>query len=58
MIDPRHMTLRGWADAVILSVTDTWSFGRLTDEDRWQDWARSFVVANGYSQRNVPDPFA
>lgn len=57
MINPRHMTLKDWADSVILSVTDVWSFGKLVNEDDWQSWAKAFVVANGYSQRNVPDPY-
>jgi len=57
MIDPKHMTLTQWADAVILTVTDVWSFGKLTDENKWQDWAKGFVAANGYSQRNMPDPY-
>lgn len=57
MIDPRHMTLRDWADSVLLSVTDVWSFGRLDNESDWQSWAKSFVTAPGYSQRNVPDPY-
>jgi hypothetical protein len=57
MIDPRNMRLRDWADSVILSVTDVWSFGKLENEDEWQDWAKAFVFANGYSQRNVPDPY-
>lgn len=56
MIDPRYMSLTQWADAVILTVSDTWSFGRLTDEDKWRDWATAFVTASGYSQRNLPDP--
>ena len=57
MIDPRHMSLTQWADAVILSVTDTWAFGRLVNEDHWQEWATGFVTAPGYSQRNLPDPY-
>lgn len=57
MIDPRNMTLTQWADAVILTVSDTWSFGKLLDEDHWQDWATAFVTASGYSQRNLPDPY-
>jgi len=57
MIDPRHMTLKDWADSVILSVTDVWSFGKLENENEWQGWAKAFVTASGYSQRNVPDPY-
>lgn len=57
MIDPRGMSLRDWADSVILAVGDAWSFGRLDDEARWQDWAVGFVRATPFSQRNPPDPY-
>jgi hypothetical protein len=57
MIDPRNMTLLDWADSVILSVGDAWSFGRLVDESRWQDWAVGFVRATPFSQRSLPDPY-
>lgn len=57
MIDPRNMSLRDWADSVILTVSDVWAFGKLDDENRWQDWAKAFVNANGYSQRNLPNPY-
>ena len=57
MIDPRGMTLRDWADSVILSVGDTWSFGKLQSEDQWQDWAVGFVRASNFTQRIVPDPY-
>ena len=57
MIDPRGMTLRDWADSVILSVGDAWSFGKLQSEDHWQDWAVGFVRASNFTQRVVPDPY-
>lgn len=57
MINPRGMTLRDWADSVILSVGDAWSFGKLEDESRWQDWAVGFVRASNFTQRAVPDPY-
>lgn len=57
MIDPRNMTLRDWADSVILSIGDAWSFGRLDDESRWRDWAVAFVRASGFAGQNVPDPY-
>lgn len=56
MIDPTTMSLQDWADSVILSVTDVWDFGKIVD-DQWQEWAKAFVTASGYSQRNVPDPY-
>lgn len=57
MIDPRNMTLRDWADSVILSVEVAWTFGRLDNEAEWQDWAVGFVRANTYSARTLPDPY-
>lgn len=57
MIDPRGMTLRDWADSVILAVGDAWSFGRLDDEERWQDWGVQFVRANIFAGQNPPDPY-
>jgi len=57
MINPVGMTLRDWADSVILSVGDAWSFGKLKDEERWQDWAIGFVRASHFTQQVVPDPY-
>lgn len=57
MINPVGMTLRQWADSVILSVGDAWCFGKLTDETAWQSWAAGFVRAAPFAQRTVPDPF-
>ena len=45
-INPIGMTLRDWADSVVLSVGDAWSFGKLTDESEWQGWAKAFVQAS------------
>lgn len=57
MIDPRGMTLQDWADAVILSVSDVWAYGRLQDPSQWQDWAVGFVRAPRFAQRILPDPY-
>ncbi|MFN8994255.1 MAG: hypothetical protein ACK5X3_11430 [Pseudomonadota bacterium] len=57
MINPRNMSLTDWADSVILAVSDAWSFGRLEDESRWQDWAIGFVRASRFTQQVVPDPY-
>jgi hypothetical protein len=37
---------------------DAWSFGRLDDEARWQDWAVGLLRANTLSPQNLPDPYA
>lgn len=56
MIDPRGLTLTQWADAVVLTLNDAWSFGRLSDEEHWQDWATGFLRALPISNRVAPDP--
>lgn len=57
-VNPVGMGLRQWADAVILACGDAWSFGRLDDESKWQDWAVAFVRAQPFAQRRPPDPYA
>lgn len=57
MIDPLNMSLTEWADAVMVSFDDPWSFGRLDDETKWQDWAVGFVRAPFLAQRVLPDPY-
>ncbi len=57
MIDPIGLTLRDWADSVILDNGDAFSFGKLIDENAWQDWAAAFTVAQPFAQRAVPDPY-
>jgi len=57
MIHPAHMQLRDWADAIILSVVDAWSYGRLDNEDDWQAWGTTFIRADKFVQLNPPDPY-
>ena len=57
MINPLGMTLRNWADAVVLSQSDAWSLGRLDDEARWQDWAIGLLRSSHFTQQAVPDPY-
>jgi len=57
MINPTGLTLRDWADSVVLTVGDAWSFGKLADETEWQPWAVGFVRASPFTQRALPDPF-
>ena len=57
MINPTGMTLRDWADSIVLAVPSAWSFGKLVAEDHWQDWAVGFVRASGIAQRVLPDPY-
>ena len=57
IIDPQNMSLRDWADSVILNTNNAWSFGKLDDEARWQDWATGFVRAASFAPNNIPDPY-
>ena len=57
MINPRGMTMKQWADALILYEPDGWAFGKLLDEDLWRDWAVGFLRASHFAQRIPPDPW-
>jgi hypothetical protein len=56
-VNPVGMSLLEWADAVILTTNDAWSFGKLVDETEWQNWAVGFVRASPFTQRILPDPY-
>ena len=55
MINPTGMTLTDWADSVILTVGNAWSFPRLDDESQWQDWGVS--VLRAFAERSPPNPY-
>ena len=57
MIDPYGLTVTQWADAAILVVDSTWSFGRLDDEERWREWAAGFLTAPSFASQIAPDPY-
>ena len=56
-VDPHGLTLKDWADSVILTVPNSWLLGRLDSDDRWQEWATGLVRAGSFSQRNLPNPY-
>jgi hypothetical protein len=53
---PTGLTLRDWADQVVLDLDGFGAFGRLGDENAWQDWAVQFLN-NGTLNRSLPDPY-
>lgn len=57
MINPIGMNVTEWADAVVLDNGGAFGFGKLLDENQWQEWAASFVRAQPFAQRGVPDPY-
>lgn len=57
MINPVGLTLREWADAVIVALNISWPVGRLDVGDNWQNWAAGFVRAPDLAQRALPNPY-
>lgn len=57
MINPENMSLKEWADCVILELPNAWAFGRIDDEANWREWATGFLRAGFYSARNLPNPY-
>jgi len=55
---PAIMSLRDWADCIVLDLSNYGALSRLDNEDKWQEWALQFCVISGLSQKNVPTPFA
>jgi hypothetical protein len=53
---PTHITLRDWADQIILDFDPYGAFGRLEDENNWQNWGMQFVN-NLTLRENFPIPY-
>jgi hypothetical protein len=54
---PTNLELIDWANQVILDLDPYGAFGRLQDEEHWQDWAVQFLN-NTTIGRNPPIPYA
>ena len=53
---PTHLTLRDWADQITLDFDSYGAFGRLEDENNWQNWAMQFIN-NLTLRENFPIPY-
>lgn len=53
---PVGIELRDWADQITLDLDPYGTFGRLDDEDKWQDWAMQFLN-NTTLKNNFPVPY-
>lgn len=53
---PTGMKLRDWADQITLDLDPYGTFGRLDDEDKWQDWGMQFLN-NTTLRNNFPIPY-
>ena len=54
---PTGMGLRDWADQIALDLDPYGTFGRLDDEDQWQNWAMQFLN-NMTLRENFPIPYS
>lgn len=54
---PVIIGLTDWADQIVLDLDAYGPIPRLVSEDHWQDWAVSFCVISGISQKNPPNPY-
>jgi hypothetical protein len=48
--------LQDWADQIVLDLDEYGPIPRLMNENEWQEWAVSFCVISGISQKNPPSP--
>lgn len=53
---PSYMSLRDWADQIVLDLDQFGSFGRLDDVTRWQDWA-SQIINNTDFKESIQSPY-
>jgi hypothetical protein len=53
---PTGLTLRDWADQVVLDLDNYGAFGRLNRDSDWQNWAVQFLN-NTTLGRNLPNPY-
>jgi hypothetical protein len=54
---PVIIGLQDWADQIVLDLDAYGPIPRLISEELWQDWAVSFCVISGISQKNPPNPY-
>ncbi len=54
---PVGLTLRDWADQIVLDLDNYGAFGKLMRDDDWQNWAVQFFN-NTTLGRNLPNPYA
>jgi len=53
---PTNMQLGDWADQISLDLDPYGSFGRLDNEEEWQNWAMQFLN-NTSLKENFPIPY-
>lgn len=55
MIDPRHMTVTEWTDAINLTLATLAPVTTLQNDD-WQQWAYNLISTPAISEFSPPNP--
>lgn len=53
---PTWLGLKDWADQIVFDLNQYGSFGKLGNEDKWQDWAAQFLSTDSVG-RSIPSPY-
>lgn len=57
--DPRGISLRDWADNVVLNFSGTGYVGQIDDNLRWQDWGAELILTvPEIASHSPPDPYS
>lgn len=54
---PTYMKLRDWADQVVYDLDEVGPFGKLMDDNRWQDWGVQLLAPLSLGGYNIPSPY-
>lgn len=53
---PTNLSLLDWASQAVTDLSPFGIYGRLENENAWQDWAAQFLNSISLG-RNIPDPY-
>lgn len=56
MIDPRHLSLQQWTDAVNLILATSAPPTKLRSADNWKEWAYNTIAIPSVAAFSPPDP--
>ena len=53
---PTYMSLRDWADQIVLDLDPYGRIGNLQDDTKWQDWGMQ-IINNTSLPETIPVPY-
>ena len=54
---PTGMKLRDWADQISMDLDTYGIFGKLMDDNKWQDWGVQLLAPLSLGGFNIPSPY-